>query len=642
MPAEARLDTQVELGGLLGNALEASRRGRLSHFITGADSPAIAVFAAAHASGNLEGDWYGEHAGKWLIAAARAAQRSQDAALMANVRSVVDHLIGLQQPDGYLGNYAPQRRFTVRQVAQAEALPTWDGAPAARTWDIWTHSYLMLGLIEVHRQLGHPGALAAACRIGDLCWRTLTSAEDKGGAISITELGNHHGLSATVLMDPAMELHFITGQQRYLDLALLVLQQADANPNLALLRRGLAGADAAHIATGKAYQLAWNLVGLAKIHRATGSAEHGRVLEHLWQSIRKHHLTLGGGPWGGVASRSREVFNAPGSFSPQAYVETCSTLAWIQLNGQLLQVTGQARYADEIERSAYNDLLGAMAPNGEDWCYYTHPNGRRVHTTYWRCCKSSGAMALEELPLLAYSCETPGAGGGLRVNLLGPGRARLTLASGSAVTLEQHTEYPFGGHIKLRVQPDTAQRFALRLRIPAWAQGATVQVNDQPSSTTVQPGTYTCVERLWQPGDQVTLQLPMPPQLQRQRLQNTQESRAPDGSPVAQVVLQHDYVAITRGPLVYATGLIDGTKTEETIRLPDGGAAAALQLLPTAAGQAPRIRLSPLHRAPLDFEPFYGADGRRDGGWRLTWLSLAMTPTDTPTPPEATASSSIP
>ena len=65
-------------------------------------------------------------------------------------------------------------------------------------------------------------------------------------------------------------------------------------------------------------------------------------------------------------------------------------------------ITGEAAYAEEIERSAYNDLLGAQAPNGEDWCYYSFPNGRRVHTTYWRCCKSSGAMALEELPSLAY------------------------------------------------------------------------------------------------------------------------------------------------------------------------------------------------------------------------------------------------
>ena len=602
----------VELGGLLGDALRASRRGRLSHFIVGVDSAAIALFAPEHISRNLEGDWYGEHAGKWLVAAARAAGPANDTGLAACVRRVADHLVALQQPDGYLGTYAPSRRFMVRQGAKAG---TWDGAPALRTWDIWIHSYMILGLLEVHRQLGHPEALAAACRIGDLCWRILTE-----GGIAITDLGNHHGLSATVLMDPAMELHFATGEQRYLDLALRVLQQADAYPALALLQRGLAGADAADIATGKAYQLCWNLVGLAKIYKATRDANHGRVLDHLWHGIREHHLTLGGGPWSGVAHRSREVFNAPGSFSPQAYVETCSTLAWMQLNRELHAISGEARYAEEVERSAYNDLLGAMAANGEDWCYYSFPNGRRVHTTAWRCCKSSGAMALEELPLLAYDCAPDGS---LRVNLLGPGRALLPLESGGRVALEQRTDYPFDGHIALHVEPDAPCGFELRLRIPGWADGATVQVNGQPLGEPVQPGRYACIQRLWRPGDCVTLTLPMPPRLQRRALHNTQESRAPDGSPVRQEVLHHDYIAITRGPLVYATGLIDGFKTEETVRLPEGDDAAALELLPRAARQASVIRLKPLGRAPIDFVPYHGADGRVDGNWRLTWLSLA-------------------
>ena len=74
-------------------------------------------------------------------------------------------------------------------------------------------------------------------------------------------------------MDPAVELYFATGEQRYLDLALLVLEQAERDPRLALLTQALAGADASEIATGKAYQLLWNLVGLAKLHRATGEAQ---------------------------------------------------------------------------------------------------------------------------------------------------------------------------------------------------------------------------------------------------------------------------------------------------------------------------------------------------------------------------------
>lgn len=621
MQPEAPPLAQAELGGLLGTALQASLQGRLSHFIVDAESPAIAVFAPQHTQGNLEGDWYGEHAGKWLVAAARAAARSQDAALKATVLRITDHLIGLQQADGYLGTYAAVRRFTQPQPPKqgeaggSPAWRTWDGAPSLRTWDIWTHSYLALGLLEVHHRLGHAGALAAACRIGDLCWHAL-----EGQGIDITELGNHHGLSATVLMDPAMELYFATGQQRYLDLAMRVLQQADANPALALLQRGLAGADAAEIATGKAYQLAWNLVGLAKIHRATGRPELAQVIGHLWNSIRQHHLTPGGGPRGGVAHRSREVFNAPGSFSPLAYVETCSTLAWIQLNRELLRATGEARYAEEIERAAYNALLGAMAPNGEDWCYYTFDNGCRVHTTYWRCCKSSGAMALEELPLAAYG-QT--AEGGVRVHLWGAGRTRLTLASGCEIGLEQRTDYPYDGRIALHITAQAPAAFELGLRIPAWARGATVLVNGQPVSAPVQAGNYTLIRRVWHTGDIVTLDFPMPPVLLRQRLRNVQESRAPDGSPVQQEVLRHDYVAVARGPLVYATGLIDGFKTEETLRLRPAAEGPGLELLPRQPGEVPRIRWSPASRAALELLPAFCADGRVDGGWRITWLSLA-------------------
>ena len=132
-----------------------------------------------------------------------------------------------------------------------------------------------------------------------------------------------------------------------------------------------------------------------KLCRATGDAALRDTLERIWQNIREHHLTLGGGPWGGVAHRSREVFNARGSFSPNAYVETCSLLSWIQFNRELLQLTGEARFAEEIERTAYNDLLGAQAPDGEDWCYYSVPTGRRVHTTYWRCCKSTAIAPLD-------------------------------------------------------------------------------------------------------------------------------------------------------------------------------------------------------------------------------------------------------
>jgi DUF1680 family protein len=601
----------VQLHGLLGEALAANHRGRLAKFIVDETSPAIAIFAPSQVNANHAGDWYGEHAGKWLYAASKAAARTGDAELMDRVRRVADYLVALQDVDGYLGNYAPERRFMRKQPPKPV---TWDGAPHFRTWDIWTHSHLILGLLEARRHLGTPAYLEAACRIGDLCLRTLTS-----GGIDITDLGNHHGMSATVLLDPALELHFATGEQRFLDLALRIVEQADRNPRLALLTQALAGADASEISTGKAYQLLWNLLGLAKLHRATGDASHLRAVVHLWRNIRDHHLTLGGGPWGGVAHRSREVFNPPTVFSPYGYVETCSTLAWMQLNRELLALTGEAAYAEEVERAAYNDLLGAQAPDGEDWCYYSFPNGRRVYTTYWRCCKSSGAMALEELPAVAYATGADG----VRINVLGPSEAALRVRDVGMVHLEQRTAYPFDGEVAIRVTPERAATFKVHVRIPQWAAGAGLAVN----GVSIQgggAGAFFPIQREWRRDDVITLSLPMRPQLHFRTQSSTQESRAPDDSPVRQEVMHFDYLAITRGPLAYATGLIDGYKIEETLRVPSPADPTWLETLTAAtAAEGPDVRVAPLGRPALVFSPYYRAGGRRDRTWRLTWMPLA-------------------
>ena len=600
----------AKLHGILGEALAANHRGRLAKFIVDETSPAIAIFAPEHSHANHAGDWYGEHAGKWLYAASKAAARTGDAELFERVRRVADYLVGLQEPDGYLGNYAPERRFMRKQPPKPVS---WDGAPSLRTWDIWTHSYQILGLLEAHRRLGNYSYLDAASRIGDLCLHTLTS-----GGVDITDLGNHHGMSATVLMDPALELHFATGEQRFLDLALRILEQAERNPRLALLTQALAGVDAAEIATGKAYQLIWNLLALAKLHRATGEATYLRAVTNVWRNIRDHHLTLGGGPWGGVAHRSREVFNPAPVFSPYGYVETCSTLAWVQLNRELLGITGEAAYAEEIERSAYNDLLGAQAPDGENWCYYSFPNGRRVHTTYWRCCKSSGAMALEELPSLAYTTSADG----VRVNLLGASEATLQLPDVGAVRLEQRTGYPFDGEVAIRVVPERTAMFRVQVRIPQWAAGASVRVNGEGVESPP-PGAFFPIRREWRKGDEITLSLPMQPQTHFRTHSNTQESRAPDDSMVRQEVLHFDYFAVTRGPLVYSTGLIDGYKTEETLRIPAASDPTWLETVPAADAEGPDVRVTPRGRPALMFSPYYRAGGRRDRTWRLTWMPLA-------------------
>jgi DUF1680 family protein len=131
------------------------------------------------------------------------------------------------------------------------------------------------------------------------------------------------------------------------------------------------------------------------------------------------------------------------------------------------------------------------------------------------------------------------------------------------------------------------------------------------------------IHREWRADDVITLSLPMRPQAHIRTNSNTQESRAPDDSLVRQEVLHFDYVAITRGPLVYATGLIDDYKIEETLRIPPPTDPAWLETLRAAGAEGPEVRVAPLGRPALVFSPYYRAGGRRDRTWRLTWMPFA-------------------
>src|SRR5690606_26202282 len=144
------------------------------------------------------------------------------------------------------------------------------------------------GLLEVNRHYPEPRYLEAARRLADLCWRTFSS-----GEVRLTELSNHQGLSATILLEPIADLYGTTREPRYLELAELILRQADEG--FGLMTKTLAGDDVQTIATGKAYQLCWQFLGLASMHRVTGEPRYLEIARHAAESVRQHHLTLGGG-----------------------------------------------------------------------------------------------------------------------------------------------------------------------------------------------------------------------------------------------------------------------------------------------------------------------------------------------------------
>lgn len=552
--------SRVEWGeGPLGRAADASVRRRLKSFIKDEESEPVVLFDDEHKKHSTSGDWYGEHVGKWLVAASSACVRLRDAELADSIVRVVQHIARQQEQNGYLGTYA----------GSAPCRFTSSDAESVRTWDVWVHAWLVLGLLKAHSIPGAEVGAESAVRIGDLLLDTFPAVHE-----SVLDLGNHAGLSSAIVIEPLAELSLYTGDKRYAQLALHTLDQISAR-GLKLVEAAEEEIDVSTIGTGKAYQIIWNLVGLVALYRATGEDRLLKAAKNLWTNIRDHHLTPLGGPWGGIAAH-KEVFDPKGFFSPFGMVETCSAATWMTLSRRLFEVTGDLQFVEEFERTLLNTILGAADPNGVDWCYFTFPNGRRNNTYHWACCKSSGAMALEEAANLAC------------IELAGVPHVNLHESAKISLSGSRELEIVRASN-SVRLHGRGIERVAVRM--PRWVEGE---------------GGYRCVDLV-----DGSAEVDLTAQSRVHPFTYTVDHHG-------QEIVRTDYAYLSRGPYIYATGLIDGYKKEETLRLARLTPEAPFR---EAEGDAIELRLP--KRDPILFEPYYRAGGQHDGAWRSTWMQVA-------------------
>ena len=148
--------------------------------------------------------------------------------------------------------------------------------------------------------------------------------------------------------------------------------------------------------------------------------------------------------------------------------ETCVTVTWLQFNAQLLRLTGEARFADQIEQTILNQLMGAQSCDGSKWGYYVQMEGIKPYTNNLdgNCCLSSGPRGVALVATFALTTDADG----VVVNLYDAGTARLTLRDGTPVSLATQTEYPAGRDIGLTVTTTAKKPFAIKLRIPSWCE----------------------------------------------------------------------------------------------------------------------------------------------------------------------------
>ena len=455
LPAAA--ETQ-KIDGLLGERLRVNLEGRLLHV----DEEAL-LNGFEHRPGKHP--WIGEHIGKYLHAASLTYRQTHNAQLKTNMDRMVKRLIATQLPDGYLGTYADDQRWT--------------------SWDVWSHKYDLIGLLSYYDITGDKSALRAASKVGDLLSTTFGI---KPGQRDIIAASTHVGMAATSVLEPICQLYRATGNKRYLDFANYLVDNAWNQGNGPKIVKSLLNTRSVYrTANAKAYEMTSNLVGVVELYRLTGRKDLWDAATIAWQDIRDHHLYITG------TTSSAEHFQEDG-FLPGddiAHVgEGCETVSWVQLNWQLLRLTGEAKYAEELERTVYNQLLGAQDPHNGNICYFTPLNGTKNATVGINCCVSSEPRGIAMIPSFTLGSF----GNGVAVELYTPGVAKLQAGS-TPVMVTVTTDYPKSGDVQLTVQPQHPASFPVYLRVPAWSKS--FEASAGSSKWQGKAGEYLKLERKW-------------------------------------------------------------------------------------------------------------------------------------------------
>jgi hypothetical protein len=253
---------------------------------------------------------------------------------------------------------------------------------------------------------------------------------------------------------------------------------------------------------------------------------------------------------------------------PSHGTELCTVVETLYSLEVALATFGDAAIADRIEKIAFNALPGTF--DDAMWAHQYDQQANQVQVGLlskpWTtngpesnlyglepnfgCCTANFHQGW---PKFTSSLWMHSPDGGLVASLYAPCEVTTTVGE-HKVRLSVETDYPFKQDVRIVVSPESAVAFPLRLRIPAWAHGATIRINGKPAAIEVKPETFATVERKWLPGDVVELHLPMVPSASR---------------------WYNDSLALSRGPLVFS--LDPG---QSWVKLRDRGLTADWQVYP--------------------------------------------------------------
>lgn len=478
-----------------------------------------------------------------------------DKALDAYLDSVITIIAAAQEEDGYLTTCVTNR---------CERLSGWWGThrwEKINSHELYNSGHLYEAAVAHYRATGKRTLLDVAIRNADLVCQVFGPEE-----------GQIHRPSGHPIAEMALvKLYKVTGNEKYLQAAKYFVEETgrctdghrpsaysqDHQPILAQKE-----------IVGHAVRAGYLYSGVADVASLTHDTAYFNALTRIWDNMagRKLYIT------GGIGSRPQgEGFGPDYELNNHtAYCETCASIANVYWNYRMFLATGHAKYADVYERALYNGVISGVSLSGDKF-FYDNPlesmgQHERQHWFGCACCPGNVTRFMASIPYYMYATQADD----IYVNLFIQGKAELDTEH-NRVSVEQTTDYPWSGNIYIRLIPETEQTFALRLRIPGWAQDAPVptelysftdpakpyslKVNDQVVTAPVVDG-YATIVRKWRANDRVELTLPM--EVRRVRAD-------------AKVEDDLGKLAMERGPIVYCLeGKDQADSTVFNKFIPDG------------------------------------------------------------------------
>ena len=503
---------------------------------------------------------------KLIEGASYSLQSHPDPELDRFLDGIIAKIAAAQEPDGYLTTYKTIDP-TKSPAPWLKPGPRWE-LELQGSHELYNSGHLYEAAYAHFRATGKRHLLDVALKNADLIARTF-------GPGKLTTPPGHQ-----IIETGLMKLAAATGNERYRELAKFFLDQRGVPNDRKLF--GQYNQDHARVvdqeeAVGHAVRAAYMYSGMVDVAALERDELYGKAVERIWDNVvsRKLYLT------GAIGARHKDEafgddFELP---NRTAYGETCASIANVYWNQRMFLRSGEAKYIDVLERTLYNAAIAGVSLAGDTFFY---PNPLESDGTYafnhgaltrkpWfdaSCCPTNIARFIPSIPDYIYAVQ----GDALFVNLFVASDASVSIG-GSALAVKQETEYPWAGHVRLRLTPDSARAFDVKLRIPGWAAGRPVpsdlyqyldanpgsyelRVNGQRVTPTLSHG-YAVVSRTWAPGDEITLDLPMTVR------RVVADQRVED---------DRGRIALERGPLVYAAEAVDNNGSVLDIVVPDTAA----------------------------------------------------------------------